>query len=134
MHAANPEKLKVVKQLSRGDIVFAVARKPGTSRLFCGGSDFTVYEIDVDQAKPEAKELGRHDSYVTSLALAGTTLVSGGYDGRLIWWNIESRSKIREVDAHRKWIRGVAATPDGTVVASVADDMVCRSGTSRAAG
>ena len=63
---------------------------------------------------------------MTGLALAGTTLVSGGYDGRLIWWDIESRSKVRAVDAHRKWIRGVAATPDGNVVASVADDMVCR--------
>ena len=91
-----------------------------------GGSDFTVCEVDLDQAKPEIKELGRHDSYVTGLALAGTTLVSGGYDGRLIWWNIESHSKVREVDAHRKWIRHVAATPDGSVVASVADDMVCR--------
>ena len=126
MPAANPEKIKVLKQLSRGDIVFALARKPGTGQLFCGGSDFTVYEIDVDQPKPEAKELGRHASYVTGLALAGTTLVSGGYDGRLIWWNIESRSKIREVDAHRKWVRAVAAAPNGTVVASVADDMVCR--------
>jgi WD40 repeat protein len=126
MPATNPEKFKVVKEVSRRDIVFAVARKPDTSQLFVGGSDFTVCEIDLDQAKPESKELGRHDSYVTDLALAGTTLVSGGYDGRLIWWNIESRSKVREVDAHRKWIRGVAATPDGSVVASVADDMVCR--------
>ncbi len=126
MPAANPEKIKVLKQLARSDIVFALARKPGTGQLFCGGSDFTVYEIDVDQPKPEAKELGRHASYVTGLALAGTTLVSGGYDGRLIWWNIESRSKVREVDAHRKWIRAVAAAPNGTVVASVADDMVCR--------
>jgi WD40 repeat protein len=126
MPAANPERFKVVKELSRRDIVFALARKPLTSQLFVGGSDFTVCEIDLDQAKPESKELGRHDSYVTGLALAGTTLVSGGYDGRLIWWNIESRSKVREVDAHRKWIRHVAATPDGTVVASVADDMVCR--------
>ena len=126
MPAANPDKIKVLKQLSRGDIVFALARKPGTSQLFCGGSDFTVYEIDIDQPKPEAKELGRHASYVTGLALAGTTLVSGGYDGRLIWWNIDSRSKVREVDAHRKWIRAVAAAPDGTFMASVADDMVCR--------
>src|ERR1700679_2371209 len=112
MPASSLDKLKVVKQLSRPDIVFAVARKPGTSQLFCGGSDFTVYEIDVDQAKPEAKELGRHASYVTGLALTGATLVSGAYDGRLIWWNIESRSKIREVDAHRKWIRAVTPAPN----------------------
>ena len=126
MPAANPEKIKVLKQFSRADIVFALARKPGTSQLFCGGSDFTVYEIDIDQPKPEAKVLGQHASYVTGLALTGTNLVSGGYDGRLIWWNIESRSKIREVDAHRKWVRAVTASPNGAVVASVADDMVCR--------
>jgi WD40 repeat protein len=126
MTAVNPEKIKVLKELSRGDIVFALARKPATGQLFCGGSDFTVYEIDVDQPKPEAKELGRHASYVTGLALTGTTLVSGGYDGHLMWWNIESRSKVREIEAHRKWIRGVTAAPDGSVVASVADDMVCR--------
>src|SRR5271163_4991954 len=126
MRAARPETIKVVKELSRRDIVFALARKPGTSRVFCGGSDFTVSEFDLDLAKPEARELGRHDSYVTGVALAGTTLVSGGYDGQLIWWNIDSRSQIRKVDAHRKWIRSVVAAPGGRVVASVADDMVCR--------
>ncbi len=126
MSAALPKTMKVVKQLSRPDIAFALALKPHTCRVFFGGSDFAVREIDLDQAKPETAELGRHDSYVTGMALAGNTLVSGGYDGRLIWWNIESRSKIRDVDAHAKWIRRVAATPDGSVVASVADDMVCR--------
>ena len=63
---------------------------------------------------------------MTGLALAGSSLVSGSYDGRLIWWDVDSGSRIRAVDAHRKWIRHVAATPDGKVVASVADDMVCR--------
>jgi WD40 repeat protein len=126
MPSSNPERFKVVKECSRGEIIFAVARKPSTSQLYCGGSDFTVCEIDLGLAKPDAKVLGRHDSYVTGVALAGTTLISGGYDGRLIWWNTESRSKVREVNAHTKWIRGVAAAPDGRVVASVADDMVCR--------
>jgi len=126
MPAAHPQTIKVVKQLSRPDIVFTLALKPHTSRLFFGGSEFTVCEIDLDESKPETTELGRHDSYVTGVALAGNTLVSGGYDGQLIWWNIESRSKIRAVNAHGKWIRRVAATPDGSVLASVADDMVCR--------
>src|SRR5271163_336356 len=120
MYAPSPEKIKVIKDLSRKEIVFALARKPGTGHIFFGGSDFAVWDVDLDKDKPEPKELGRHDSYVTGLALAGTTLVSGGYDGRLIWWNVESRSKVREVPAHSKWIRRVAATPDGSVVASVA--------------
>ncbi len=63
---------------------------------------------------------------MTGLALVGPTLISGGYDGRLIWWDIDSRTRIREVPAHSKWVRRVAATPDGNVLASVADDMVCR--------
>jgi WD40 repeat protein len=126
MPAADPEKLKSVKQLSRPDIVFALARKPRTGQVFCGGSDFSVYELDLDGPKPEPKELGRHDSYVTGLALSGSTLVSGGYDGRLIWWNVDSRSMVRAVPAHSKWIRRVAVTPDGSAVVSVADDMVCR--------
>jgi WD40 repeat protein len=126
MLAPDPEKLKAVKQLSRPDIVFALARKPRTNQVFCGGSDFSVYELDLDQPKPEPKELGRHDSYITGLALSGATLVSGGYDGRLIWWNVDSHSKIREVPAHSRWIRRVIASPDGSFIASVADDMVCR--------
>jgi WD40 repeat protein len=126
MYAPNPDKVRVVKDLSRQEIVFAVARKPATGRIFFGGSDFAVRELDFEKDKLEPKELGRHESYVTSLALAGTNLVSGGYDGKLIWWNIESGSKIRTVHAHRKWIRCVRAAPDGTILASVADDMVCR--------
>jgi WD40 repeat protein len=126
MYAPSAEKVKVVKQVSRPEIVFAAARRPGAGLVFFGGSDFKVHAIDLGRDKPDVKELGGHESYVTSLTLAGPYLVSGGYDGRLIWWDIESGARIRALDAHRKWIRGVEATLDGRIVASVADDMVCR--------
>jgi WD40 repeat protein len=126
MLAPSADKVKVVKQLTRPEIVFAAARKPGSGLVFFGGSDFTVHSADLGQDKPQVKDLGAHESYVTGLAMPGPYLVSGGYDGRLIWWDVESGSRIRSVDAHRKWIRHVAATPDGKTVASVADDMVCR--------
>jgi WD40 repeat protein len=126
MYAPDPDKVKVVKDLARKEIVFALARKPKSGRIFFGGSDFAVWELDLEQAKLEPKELGHHDSYVTSLALAGTNLVSGAYDGKLIWWNIESGSQVRAIDAHRKWIRCVRTAPGGAMLASVADDMVCR--------
>jgi WD40 repeat protein len=124
--AANLDQLKVVKEVSRSDIVFALARMPGTSRLFFGSSDFKVYDIDLAEPKPEAREIGAHTSYVTGLALAGNKVVSGSYDGCLIWWDVDKRSQIRTVEAHAKWIRRVVATRDGQKVASVGDDMVCR--------
>jgi WD40 repeat protein len=72
------------------------------------------------------KELGSHSSYVTGLALAGKVLVSGSYDGRLNWWDIDKRTQLRSVEAHAKWIRDVIGSPDGKLLASVADDMICR--------
>src|SRR5262249_58845573 len=95
-------------------------------RLLDGSSDSKVYDLDLSQAKPEAKELGAHESYVTGLVLAGKTAVSGGYDGRLIWWDIEARKQVRAVEAHAKWIRKVAVSPDGKKIASVAEDMGCK--------
>jgi WD40 repeat protein len=53
-------------------------------------------------------------------------LVSGSYDGKLIWWNPQDRKPIRSVPAHDRWIRQLAISPDGKTVASVGDDMVCK--------
>jgi WD40 repeat protein len=118
--------MKVVKTISTPGIAFALIRLPGSDRLLMGGSDFKVYDLDLSQAKPEPKPWGQHQSYVTGLALAGKVAVSGGYDGRLLWWDTETRTQIHALDAHTKWIRKVAATPDGKTIASVADDMACR--------
>ncbi len=118
--------MKVLKDLSVNGIVFALARVPGRDRLLFGGSDFKLYDLDLSANKLEPKALGEHQSYVTGLALTDKTAVSGGYDGRLIWWDIEARKQIRVVTAHTKWIRKAAISPDGKLIASVADDMVCR--------
>lgn len=124
--AINPEKLKHIKDHPLKAIAFGIAAVPGSKRAFLASSDFKVSEIDLAAAKVEPTELYAHETYATSVALAGTTLVSGGYDGKLIWWDIESKKQIRSVDAHSKWIRKVVASPDGKRFASVGDDMVCR--------
>ena len=123
---AQLDKLKSAKTYPARGTWFCLARVPNSARFFAGGSDFKVYEIDLAAAKPEPKELGKHDSYVTGVALSGNQLVSGGYDGRLVWWNTQTRAQVRSVEAHKRWVRAVEATRDGRVVASVADDMVCR--------
>ena len=126
MKSPNPDSLKLVKEFGRPSIPFGIARVPGSGRVFFGSSDFAVSEADVTAAKFEAKDLYKHESYVTTVALAGTTLVSGGYDGKMTWFDTVKNEKLRTTDAHAKWIRRIVANAEGTVVASVADDMVCK--------
>ena len=122
-----PSKLKNVKDISRKDILFCVARVPESKRVFAGSSDFKIYEFDFAQAKPDIGEFAGHGSYVTGVALAGDSLISCSYDCKLIWWDLAKRTPIRTIEnAHTKWMRAIVASPDGSLLATVGDDMVCR--------
>lgn len=126
MPAPHPDTLKQVKDISFSAIVFAIARVPDTELAYIGCSDFKVYKADLAAAKFEPKELFAHGSYVTGVTLAGQTLVSGSYDGKMTWFDTEAGKTIRNTDAHTRWIRKVIASPNGRLIASVADDMVCK--------
>ncbi|MDA0588623.1 MAG: hypothetical protein O3C17_11475 [Planctomycetota bacterium] len=125
---ADPTQLKITTQINISGTALCVTRVPESGKLYFGGSDFKLYRVDSLSEKPTPTALAEkgHDSYVTGVALAGASLVSGGYDQRLIWWNQESGEQVKAVDAHDLWIRKVVASPDGSVVASVADDMHCK--------
>ena len=122
------------KKISRKDILFSLARVPGTARVFCGSSDGTIYHADLDAEKPEPTALEGEFMHpprgsVAGLALADSNpcFISGAYDRQLIWWDTETKKPVHKVEnAHAKWIRKVVASPDGRLIASVADDMVCR--------
>ncbi len=121
-----PEKLTSKQHHPLKFIALALARHPKTGRVYLGASDFKVYAADPGAAKLELKEIGQHESYVTGVALAGGAVISGGYDGRLNWWDPDQPRQLRSIPAHTKWIRQVAVSPDGKLVASVADDMACK--------
>jgi WD40 repeat protein len=126
MATSNPEKIKAGVTHGLRFIAMSCARVPETGRMFLAGSDFKVYEADLKAAKFEPKEVGKHDSYVTGMTLAGKTLATCGYDRCVKWWDIESKKEVRSVEAHGKWCRALATSPDNRLVASVADDMVCK--------
>lgn len=109
-------------------ILFCSTRIPETQRLVVGSSDFGVYEIDLsaEKVEPVRFEGTGHESYVTGIVRSGEQVVSGSYDGRLIWWDLAERRQVRTIDAHSRWIRQVAVTGDGQRIISVADDMMCR--------
>ena len=83
-----------------------------------------------NMANGEKLILKGHDSWVHTLSYnkAGDQLISGGCEGRLIWWSVlDAEPKIiRAVDAHQGWIRGVEVSPDGTLAVSVGNDRVIR--------
>jgi WD40 repeat protein len=123
----NVSNIKLEKNISRPDILFGVARVPGTGRAFVGGSDFKIHEIDIDAAKPDVRTLkSAHETYITTLALAGDTIISGGYDGKLVWTNSATGEKTRETLAHARAVRKIALSPDAKTAVSVADDMAIR--------
>lgn len=122
---ADPEQLKVIKEISRPDILFSVVALNETE-LFVGSSDSKIHRLNTAADKAEPSELAGHTSYVTGLERVGDQLVSAAYDGKLKWWDLENKAEIRSVDAHAKWIRRTALSPNGKLLATVADDMVCR--------
>ena len=126
--AADPKQLKKTAEWGNPGILFAMERVPHSPRIFFGSSDFRVYEFDTSAEKPQPQPLQGegHQSYVTGVALAGGFVVSGGYDGRLIYWDAEARKQRQSIDAHGLWIRGVFASPDSKTIVSVADDMLAK--------
>ena len=58
-----------------------------------------------------------HESWVHALTVApgGNVAISGGGDGRLVWWDMSGPEVrvLRTVEAHIGYIRAVAVSPDG---------------------
>jgi WD40 repeat protein len=81
-------------------------------------------------ATGEKVVLKGHESWVHALRYSadGQQLVSGGCEGRLIWWSIaEAEPKpVRTIEAHAGWIRALDLSPDGTRLVSVGNDLVIR--------
>jgi WD40 repeat protein len=92
--------------------------------VFAGAEDMTVQRFALaDGAKTP---FAAHESWVRSMAFTdgGETLVTGGYDGRLIWWPAAAAEPkpIRTVEAHAGWLRALVTSPDGSLLASCGND------------
>jgi WD40 repeat protein len=86
---------------------------------------------DAKASPPKTEPVARwakHENYVSALTLIGRTgaLVSGGYDGQLIWWDVAAGAAKQTVAGHNGWVRALRTTPDESLVISVGDDMLVK--------
>lgn len=63
---------------------------------------------------------------VRVLAIRSGVLASGGEDGSIRLWNVESKRPLRELSGHTAGIHCLAFSPDGTQLASGGDDGTIR--------
>ncbi len=68
----------------------------------------------------EARRLFQHDSYASGVVCdpARPVVISAGYDGQLIWYDVRRDTVFRRVQAHHFWSWDFAMSPDGRCVAS----------------
>jgi WD40 repeat protein len=122
--AIDPAKTHQVLEHKHERPLVACRFDPTGRYVFFGAEDNLVHRLDL-QSKA-VTPLAAHDSWVRAIGFSpdGTTLFSGGYDGRLIWWNTtdEQPWPIRTVEAHHGWLRAVAVSPGGDLIASCGND------------
>ncbi len=158
----DPAKTKSRFAYKHDGTYYAAALDRKQRRLYAGSSDYTIHVFDLPKANVSSKETSKkdepekkdqkaatakfepvarwtkHDNYVSALTFVERTgtLVSGGYDGRLIWWDVGHAARVpadghagrvsHDLAAHNGWVRALTATPDGALVISAGDDMLVK--------
>lgn len=97
--------------------------------VFASAEDNSVLRWNLADEKDRVA-LKAHDSWVRAIeqSLDGQWTVTGGCDGRLIWWETAAAqpTPIRTLDAHQGWIRSLSVSPDGKLLASAGNDKTIR--------
>lgn len=103
---------------------------PSGRFVFAGSQDFKVWRFAVGDEAKTPLDVG---AWTRAIAFVdeGKTVVTGGYDGKLVFAPVEGEGEQLPVsraieNAHEGWIRALAVSPDGTTLASVGNDLIVR--------
>jgi WD40 repeat protein len=127
---ANPAKTHLLKEYKHDSPLLGCRFDPSGQFVFAGAQDNNIVRWDLDSGKKTL--FTSHKSWVRALAMChgcdsrGTRqlLFSGDYAGRILAWpaDAEQPKPLRTLEAHHGWVRALAASPDGTMLASCGND------------
>lgn len=122
--AVDPMRTRMVQELRHNSPLFSCRFDPTGRFVFAGAQDNTIQRWELAGGAKVA--LAGHRSWIRGLdfVAARGQLISGSYDGRVIWWQADAASPtpIRTIEAHRGWARAVAVSPDGRLLATCGND------------
>jgi WD40 repeat protein len=122
------QKTRILHQWKHDSPLLACRISPTATQCVSTAQDFSLQRWGISTG--DRTILKAHDSWVHALTYSadGSVLVSGGCDGRLVWWPIsEAEPKpIRVVEAHAGWIRAVERSSDSKTLVSVGNDRIIR--------
>jgi len=126
----DPKQIKLKTKWDHPEVFHALVGDCCGARLFAGSSDYGLHLFDPKKKEPVGRWNG-HDNYVSAVTFAITPkddrfVITGGYDRKLVWWNEVNGQQVRSLAAHDGWVRGLVVNPDGTLIASVGDDMLVK--------
>ncbi len=122
--AIDAKKTKMVKQLKHSSPMLCCRYDPTGRFLFGAGQDFKIQRWELSSGKGVMLE--GHQSWIRGLALDARRkkLFSGDFHGKLLVWPYEADAPKpeRTIQAHDGWIRMVALSPDGNLLATAGND------------
>ncbi len=126
----DPKAAHVAGQWPHDRPLIACKFAPDGQFVFCGSEDALVERFRLSDGTKIVLS-GGHSTWVAALAFSkdGSTVVSGGCDGKLTWWPVsdDAPQPIRSIAGHgTQWVRALAASPDGTLLASAGNDKMVR--------
>lgn len=125
---AEPKLTHVASQWKHTGPLIACRFDPQGRFLFTTSEDYTIQRWDLSTGKNIS--FAGHDSWAYCLAVSpnGATVISGGGDGRIIWWSTtdEKPKPLRTIEAHHGWVRDMVISPDGTLLATAGNDSIVK--------
>jgi hypothetical protein len=122
---ADPTKAWEIKNFKHDKILTSCKFTPGGEAVLTGSFDGKIHRWVLETG--EHTTLGEHVSWISAILVGTDRVYSADFQGNLKAWNLAASKAAWSVDgAHPGWLKTLALSPDGSLLASGARDGVVR--------